>query len=101
GRELVNETNGGICQHDMDLPSWAWPEPVRRTMALCGIRRATDCGLISVRNATVARLVLEDGLSVEQVAARFGVSWGAIYQQLRRVGEIVPAVMDGIEVPTF
>jgi len=101
GRELINETNGGICQHEMNLPSWAWPEPVRRAMALCGIRRATDCGLISVRNATVARLVLEDGLPVEQVAARFGVTWGAIYQQLRRVGAVVPTVMDEIEVPNF
>ncbi|MEI6606710.1 MAG: hypothetical protein WCP35_15485 [Verrucomicrobiota bacterium] len=101
GRELINETNGGICQHEMNLPSWSWPEPVRRAMALCGIRRATDCGLISVRNATVARLVLEDGLPVEQVAAQFGVTWGAIYQQLRRVGAFVPAVMDEIEVPNF
>jgi AcrR family transcriptional regulator len=45
--------------------------------------------------------VLEEGMSVARVAARRGVTRGAIYQQLRRVVEVLPTVMEEIEVPHF
>ena len=70
-------------------------------MALCGIRRAADRNLISASNADVARLVLEEGMSVERVAAQRGVTQGAIYQQLSGLRAVMPAVMAEIEVPTF
>jgi hypothetical protein len=40
-------------------------------------------------------------MSVGRVAARHGVTRGAIYQQLWRVGAVVSAVIAEIEVPTF
>ena len=99
--EPLSEANGGVCQHAVDLPLWRLPKAVRQAMALCGIRLAADRRLISAGNADVARLVIEEGMPVAGVAARHGVTRGAIYQQLRRVGAVVAAVMDDIEVPTF
>ena len=99
--EALTEANGGVCQLAVDLPLWRLPKAVRQAMALCGIRLAADRCLISPGNANVARLVLDEGMSVARIAARHGVTRGAIYQQLRRVGAVVPAVMDEIEVPNF
>ena len=99
--EPLTEANGGVCQHAVDLPLWRLPKAVRQAMALCGIRLAADRCLISPGNADVARLVLEEGMPVARVAARHGVTRGAIYQQLLRVGAVVSSVMDEIEVPTF
>jgi hypothetical protein len=99
--EPLTEANGGACQHAVDLPLWRLPKAVRQVMAICGIRLAADRCLISTGNAEVARLVLEEGMSVGRVAARHGVTRGAIYQQLWRVGAVVSAVIAEIEVPTF
>ena len=99
--EPLTNANGGVCLHAVDQSLWSLPKAVRRAMALCGIRRAADRGLISVGNANVAKLVLEDQMSIKQVADQLGVTPGAIYQQLLRVGEVLPAVMEEIEVPTF
>jgi hypothetical protein len=100
-QEALTEANGGVCVHNSDCPLWKLPKAVRRAMALCGIRRAEHRGLISTDNADVARLVIEDGMSIARVAARHGVTRGAVYQQLRRVGAVVSAIIAEIEVPTF
>ena len=99
--ESLTEANGGVSQHAVDQPLWRLPRAVRQSMALCGIRRAADRCLISAGNADVARLVLEEGMSIKRVAAQHGVTRGAIYQQLRRVGAVVSAIMAEIEVPNF
>jgi hypothetical protein len=99
--EPLTEANGGVCRHDADLPLWKLPKAIRHAMALCGVRHAAERGLISAGNAEVAGLVLEEGMSVARVAARRGVTRGAIYQQLRRVVEVLPTVMEEIEVPHF
>jgi len=99
--EPLTEANGGVCQHAVDLPLWRLPKAVRQVMAICGIRLAADRRLISAGNADVARLVLEEGMPIARVAARHGVTRGAIYQQLRRVGAVVSAVIAEIEVPTY
>ena len=98
--EPLTEGNGGVCRHASDRQMWKLPKPVRHAMALCGIRDAENRGQISARNAEVARLIL-DGMSVVQVARQCGVTRGAIYEQLRRVGSILPKIMEEIEVPTF
>lgn len=99
--EPLTDANGGVCRHAADQPLWSLPKAVRRVMALCCIRRAANRGLISAGNAKVAKLVLEDQMSIKRVADQLGVTPGAIYQQLTRVGEVLPAVMEEIEVPTF
>lgn len=99
-QEPLNESNGGACGHDSDCPLWRLPKAVRRAMALCGIRRAEHRGLISTDNADVARLVLEAGISIKRVAAQRGVTRSAIYQQLSRIGSVLPQIMEEIEVPT-
>lgn len=100
-QEPLTEANGGAYQHGVDMPLWKLPKAIRCAMALRGIRHAADRSLISAGNAEVARLVLEEGMSVARVAARRGVTRGAIYQQLSRLRVVMPAIMAEIEVTTF
>lgn len=86
-----------VSLHQSDLPPWAWPDPVRRAMALSGLKLAARTGKISHANACVATLIIDGQMSVAQVAKRRNVTRGAIYQQLYRVMKVLPAVIESME----
>lgn len=99
GRETLSEINGGTCQHESDLTTCDWTDPVRREMAIRGLRLAVKSGKLSQTNACVAILILEGCMTVDEVARHLHVSTGAIYQQLRRVKKILPSVVETLEHP--
>ena len=68
-------------------------------MALQGLRIAVKSGQLSRSNECVTILILEGGMSVDEVADLLKVSPGAIHQQVRRVKRILPSVIEKLEVP--
>jgi len=99
--EPLEEFHGESNPHPSDLLPHDWAEPIARKMLCQGIRLAARSGRISHANASIARLVYLDGIPVSQVAKRRGVHRSAIYQQIWRVIDALPEVLEDIEVPSM
>lgn len=94
----LDEINGGVCQHPSDLDSSDWPADAKAGVVRASVRRAVREGLLSLRNASIVGMLCDQGLSVAQTARVLEITPEAIYPQLRRVKNVLPKMMEFIEV---
>ncbi|MFN4874182.1 MAG: hypothetical protein ACK40T_09165 [Akkermansiaceae bacterium] len=70
-------------------------------MVLSAIKQAIRSGRISSTNATIVLMILNDGQSTSEIAKNLKVTRGAVYQQIKRVRDELPAILDHIEEPNY
>ena len=70
----------------------------RCAVALAALQLALQQRLLSAKNARVARMILEEGMSPRDVGKRMGVSPRAINQQLARVAAQLSILKEAVEI---
>jgi DNA-directed RNA polymerase specialized sigma24 family protein len=70
-------------------------------MAVQAIHQATQHRRISMSNAAIALMVLQDGQSIGAIAKKLNLSRGAIHQQINRVRAALPAILEQNEEPGY
>ncbi len=83
-----------LANPDADLIS---ERPHAAQMAIQAIHQATQHRRISMSNAAIALMVLQDGQSIGAIAKKLNLSRGAIHQQINRVRAALPAILEQIE----
>lgn len=87
------------CMHPAYLHECELPTSHRQAMTQDGIALAVRSRLISPENACVAELVLCDGDTASEAAARLGCHRSAIYQHLDRTRAVLRNLISNIEIP--
>lgn len=95
----VTEQNGGISMHPAALDVRDWSNQIKHGVLTTGIVRALQLRKLSVANAEIAAMKLEEGLSVVEIARILKITPGAVYQRLDRVRAVLPKVIESIEAP--
>ncbi len=93
----LDEQNGGVKQHDANMDTTDWPLSARIEVALRAADEAVQDKRISPMNAGILTMILRDGMNVERVSRRLGISTNAIYQQLDRVKRELPEYVGRVE----
>lgn len=101
GRVQLNEQNGGIRLQIWEKQLWELPTATRVEMAMIALQLAVSMNRLSSANARITAMVIEGGMSVEEVAKKRKVKRGSIYRHLNRVLKVLPGLMDKVEVPTL
>jgi len=70
----------------------------KRAMALSALQLAVEQTKLSDQNIQVARLVLEEGLSHQEVARKLGVTASAISQQIKLVAAQLAVLKNAVEM---
>jgi len=94
----ISEYTGGTCKHLMDLDLWDLPESVRMQMTQSSLRLGVATGQISEGNARIVDMIIVSQMSVEEIANRYKITRGAVYQRLNRVRQVLPKLIARIEV---
>lgn len=73
-----------------------WSPAEIRQVIEKSIQQALKSGLISHANASIAIQIYIDGVTVVDLAERLNRTAGAIYQQLARVRQVIPEIIESI-----
>lgn len=98
GDRPASEADFGVIKHPSDEHEHEWPEHRARVVICEGISQALKGGLISPRNALVARMVICKGEEAIVVAKQLGVHRSAIYQHISKVKNVIAPLVKDIEV---
>ncbi|MCP5547774.1 MAG: hypothetical protein H7A50_10425 [Akkermansiaceae bacterium] len=93
----LDDCNGGMCHHPYEVATSAWPFPARVEVVLRAADEAVRTHKLSALNAGLLGMVVSKGMSVEEISQTQGVSPSAIYQQLRRVKQVLPELIHQFE----
>jgi len=96
----INELNGGVCRHPSELQAAEWPHQIQHGVLMSGIARAVSLRKLSTKNARVAAMRIEEGLSVQSISEILEITPSGVYQQLDRVYTVLPKVIERLE-PSF
>ncbi len=99
GDSPPSEADFGVVKHLSDEHEHEWPEHRARGVVSESISQALKGGLISPRNALVARMVICKGEEAIVVAKQLGVHRSAIYQHISKVKRVIAPLVKDIEVP--
>jgi hypothetical protein len=99
-RVEFRESHGGTCPHPSHHSFFALPEDIRRQLVLASVRIAVERGVLSKSNASIARMIVVEGLSASKIAERLSLSRSAVYQQIRRIKKCLPGILEEMEFPT-
>ena len=99
-RVEFRESHGGECPHSSQHSFFALPEDIRRELTLASVRIAVERGVLSKSNASIAHMIVAEGLSVSKIAERPSLSRSAVYQQIRRIKKCLPGILEEMEFPT-
>lgn len=95
----IGERTTGSCLHPADLDFWNLPYPIRIEMRKASLRLGVSTGEISVSSANIINLVINEKMSAQKIADRFGITRGAVYQRFDPVRKVLVNLIAKIEVP--
>lgn len=97
----LTETNGGSCQHPSQCHPNNWPTDLKAQLIMRAVGKAVSFGQLSVANACIVFLICERGMAIKDVALVVKITRSAVYQQINRVRQVIPEVMESIEAHQF
>jgi hypothetical protein len=84
--------------HDYDLSPSNWPTETAREVVKAAVISAIQASRLNRSNGRIALFIYHELETVEQVAKRFGVTRGAIYQRLDRMRPVIRHFIDLTEM---
>jgi len=95
------ESHGGACQHPSQSHFFGLPQEIRRELTLASVRIAVERGVLSKSNASIARMIVVEGLSASKIAETLSLSRSAVYQQITRIKKYLPEILERMEFPSL
>jgi hypothetical protein len=94
----LSEYDGEAHVIPISLDTCDWPLSARVSVVLRAADEAVRNGKISVMNAGILTMAVDDGLCAMEISDRLGISTNAVYQQLQRVKRELPAFISKQEL---
>lgn len=87
----------GSCQHPSQLEPSEWPSEVKTRMIMDAVGKAVRSGKLSKANAAITSMICIHGMKVHEVALAWNVSDSAAYQQIQRIRQVIPEIIEQID----